>query len=226
LPQELLEREPLRLRTAVERFVPLRFDDEVRLRAGDFFALVFVDVFLVDGFLADDDRAGDFLPPLFRAEVFLLDDFFAAALLLDDFLFFCLRSRARAVPPIAAPSTAAPVAASKGFLATAPTTFLAPDPVFLAPEPTTDAASPALPFTLEMGPWPFCAVPFVRFVAFAGVMRPPPSRVSRSRSLQSLSYRSDPRSPLPHPSLTGVATDRSPVSSRSRRGPSGSAGRS
>src|SRR4029453_6048340 len=177
-----------------------------------FFPLVLRDGLLVDGFLAGDDRAGDFLASLFRAEVFLIDAFFAGALLLDDFLFFCLRSRARAVPPIAAPSTAAPVAASKGFLATAPTPFLAPDRVFLAPDPTTDAASPALTFTLEIGPWPFCAVPFVRFVAFAGVMRPPPSRVPRSRSLQSLSCRSDPWSPLRRPSLTGVATDRRPVS--------------
>jgi hypothetical protein len=141
------------LRVAVDRLVPLRFDDEdVRLRAGDFFALAFVDVFLAGGFLADDGRAGDFIAPLLRAEVFLLDDFFAGALLLDDFLFFCLRSRARAVPPIAAPSTAAPVAASTGFSATAPTTFLAPDPTFFAPDPTTDAASPALSFTLEMVP--------------------------------------------------------------------------
>ena len=123
MPQEPLEREPLCLRVAVGRLAPLRFDDDVRLRAGDFFALGLVDVFLAEGFLADDDRAGDFLALFFRAAVFLLGDFFAGDLLLDDFLFFCLRSRARAVPPIAAPSTAAPVAASTGFSATALTTW-------------------------------------------------------------------------------------------------------
>jgi hypothetical protein len=183
VPQELLEREPLRLRIAVDRLVLLRCDDDdVRLRAGDFVALFFVDVFLAVGFLADDARAGDFLAPLFRAEVFLLDGFFAGDLLLDDFLFLCLRSRARAVPPIAAPSTAAPVAASRGFSATAPTTFFAPDPTFLAPDPTTDEASPALSFMVEMAPRPFCSVLLIRSVAFAGVMCPPPSPVSRSRS--------------------------------------------
>ena len=35
-------------------------DDDVRLRAGDFVALFFVDVFLAVGFLADDARACDF----------------------------------------------------------------------------------------------------------------------------------------------------------------------
>ncbi len=183
VPQELLEREPLRLRIAVDRLVLLPCDDEdVRLRAGDFVALLFVDVFRAVGFLADDARPGDFRALLFRAEVFLLDGFFAGDLLLDDFLFLCLRSRARAVPPIAAPSTAAPVAASTGFSATALTTFFAPDPTFLAPDPTTDEASPAFSFMVEMGPCPFCSVPFVRFVPFAGVMCPPPSRVSRSWS--------------------------------------------
>jgi hypothetical protein len=236
VPQELPERESLRLRIVVDRLVLLRCDDDVRLRAGDFVALFFVDVFLAVGFLADDARAGDFLAPLFRAEVFLLDgffagdllldDFFAGDLLLDDFLFLCLRSRARAVPPIAAPSTAAPVAASRGFSATAPTTFFAPDPTFLAPDPTTDEASPALSFMVEMAPRPFCSVLLIRSVAFAGVMCPPPSPVSRSRCLRYLSYRTDPRSPQRRPSLTGVAIDRSPVSSRSRRGPSESAGRS
>jgi hypothetical protein len=227
VPQELLEREPFRLRIAVDRLVPLRLDeDDVRLRAGDFFALFLVDVFLAEGFFADDDRVGDLLPPLFWTEVFLLDGFFAGDLLLDDVLFFCLRSRARAVPPIAAPSTAAPVAASTGFSATAPTTFFAPDATFLAPDPTTDAASPAFSFMVEMGACPSCSVPFVRSVAFAGVMCPPPSR-SRSRSPLNLprTGRTAVATPTSGP-LTSVATDRNPVSSRSRRGPSGSAGRS
>jgi hypothetical protein len=164
-------RELLRLRVEVERLEPLRFADDVLLRADDFLTLFFGEVFLAAGFLAEDDRAGDFFAPLFRTEVFVLVDFFAGDLLLEDFLFFRLRSRARAVPPIAAPSTAAPVAASTGFSATAPTTFFAPDPTFLAPDPITDAASPALSFTLEMGPSPFCSVPFLA-VAFAGVMCP------------------------------------------------------
>jgi hypothetical protein len=158
----------VRARVELARFALLRFAAAVRFRAGAFFTL-FVVVLLAEGFLADDDRAGDFLPPLRRAEVFLLADFFAGDLLLDDFLILCLRSRARAVPPIAAPSTAAPVAVSTGFCATAPTTFFAPDPTFLAPDPNADAASPALSFTLEMAPSPFCCVPF-RSVAFAGVI--------------------------------------------------------
>jgi hypothetical protein len=199
VPQELLEREPLRLRIAVDRLVPLRLDeDDVRLRAGDFFALFFVDVFLLaDGFLADDDRVGDLLPPLLWTEVFLLDGFFAGDLLLDDFLFFCLRSRARAVPPIAAPITAAPVAASTGFSATAPTTFFAPDATFLAPDPTTDAASPAFSFTVEMGACPSCSVPLVRFVTFAGVMYPSSVSVTLTSAP---SYQPDPRSPPRRPS--------------------------
>jgi hypothetical protein len=186
------------VRTAVDRLVPLCFDeDDVRLRAGDFFAL-FVDVFLADGFLAEDDRAGDLFPPLFWAEDFLLDGLFAVDLLLDDFLSLCLLSRARAVPPIAAPSTAAPVAASTGFSATAPTTFFAPDATFLAPDPTTDAASPAFSFMVEMGPCPSCSVPFLRSVTFAGVMCHPPSLGHGHGFLPS--YRPDPRSSRRRPS--------------------------
>lgn len=74
----------------------------------------------------------------------MLDDFFAGDFLLEAFLAFCLRSRARAVPPIAAPSAAAPVAASIGFSATVVATFFAPDP-------TADAASPAFSITVETG---------------------------------------------------------------------------
>jgi signal-transduction protein with cAMP-binding, CBS, and nucleotidyltransferase domain len=42
---------------------------------------------------------------------------------------------------------------------------------------TSSQASPALSFTVEMGACPSCSVPFIRFVPFAGVMCPPPSRV-------------------------------------------------
>jgi hypothetical protein len=159
----LLEREPLRLRVAVDRWVPARFDDDaVRLRAGDLFVLFFVDVFRADGFLCEDDRVGNFLAVPLRADVFVRVDFLAGDFLLDAFLLACLRSRARAVPPIAAPRAAAPVATSTGFSATALTTFFAPAPTFfapaptfLAPDPTTDAASPALSITVETAPVPF-----------------------------------------------------------------------
>jgi hypothetical protein len=174
---ELVEREPARRRgVAVDRLAPLRFDDDDRFRAGDFLTL-FVGVFRAKGFFVDDAGAADFLALLLRADVFFRVDFLTGAFLLDDFLFFCLRSRARAVPPIATPRAAAPVAASTGFSVTALTTFFAPDPAFFAPDPTTDAASPAFSFTVEIGPWPSRSVCLIRSVPFAGVMCPPPSRV-------------------------------------------------
>ena len=119
------------------RFVPLRFDveDADRLRAGEVLALLFLaEVFLAEDVLADDDRAGDFLAgdflALLFADVFAPEGRFAGDLLVeDDFLAFCLRWRARAVPPTAAPSAAAPVAASIGFSATVVATFFAPDPI-------------------------------------------------------------------------------------------------
>jgi hypothetical protein len=148
------------------RFVPLRFDveDPDCLRAGDVLALLFLaDVFLADvflaedflaedflaeDFLADDDRAGDFLAGDFLARLFA--DVFAPAgrfpgdlPVEDDFFVFCFRWRARAVPPTAAPSAAAPVAASIGFSATVVATFFAPDP-------TAETASPAFSTTVEI----------------------------------------------------------------------------
>ena len=137
------------------RFVPLRFDveDADRLRAGEVLALLFLaevflaEVFLAEDVLADDDRAGDFLAgdfgdflagdflagdflALLFAAVFAPEGRFAGDLLAeDDFLAFCLRWRARAVPPTAAPGAAAPVAASIGFSATVVATFFAPDPI-------------------------------------------------------------------------------------------------
>jgi hypothetical protein len=143
--------------------VPARFEvDAVRFRAGDFFALFLVGDFRADDFFGEDDRVGDFFAVLFRADAFFRVDFLAGDFLLDAFLFFCLRSRASAVPPIAAPRAAAAVAASTGFSATALTAFFAPDPTlfapdptFLAPDPTTDAASPALSIAVEIGPCPF-----------------------------------------------------------------------
>lgn len=124
------------------RFVPLRFDveDADRLRAGEVLALLFLaevflaEVFLAEDVLADDDRAGDFLAgdflALLFADVFAPEGRFAGDLLVeDDFFAFCLRWRARAVPPTAAPSAAAPVAASIGFSATVVATFFAPDPI-------------------------------------------------------------------------------------------------
>jgi hypothetical protein len=153
-----------------------------RLRVGDFLAVLFLaDVFRVGDFLAvlflaEVFRVGDFLAVLFLAEVFRLGDFLAVLFLAevlpedsfagdflvevdfaDDFLAFCLRSRASAVAPTAAPSAAAPVAASRGFCATALATFFAPDPnsdapspAFFAPDPASDAASPALSTTVEI----------------------------------------------------------------------------
>jgi hypothetical protein len=139
-----------------------------RLRVGDFLAVLFlaevfrVGDFLAVLFLADVFCVGDFLAVLFLAEVFLPEDSFAGDFLVevdfaDDFLAFCLRSRASAVAPTAAPSAAAPVAASRGFCATALATFFAPDPnsdapspAFFAPDPASDAASPALSTTVEI----------------------------------------------------------------------------
>ena len=148
------------------RFVPLRFDveDADRLRAGEVLALLFLaevflaEVFLAEDVLADDDRAGDFLAGDFLVGDFLAGDFlallfaavfapegrFAGDLLVeDDFLAFCLRWRARAVPPTAAPSAAAPVAASIGFSATVVATFFAPDPI-------AETASPAFSTTVAI----------------------------------------------------------------------------
>ena len=136
--------------------MPLRFDaeDADRLRAGEVFALLFLaevflaEVFLAEVFLADDDRAddflaGDFLALLF-ADVFAPEGRFAGDLLVeDDFFAFCLRWRARAVPPTAAPSAAAPVAASIGFSATVVATFF-------APAPTAETASPAFSTTVAI----------------------------------------------------------------------------
>jgi len=139
-----------------------------RLRVGDFLAVLFlaevfrVGDFLAVLFLAEVFRVGDFLAVLFLAEVFLPEDSFAGDFVVevdfaDDFLAFCLRSRASAVAPTAAPSAAAPVAASRGFCATALATFFAPDPnsdapspAFFAPDPASDAASPALSTTVEI----------------------------------------------------------------------------
>ncbi|HET6792524.1 MAG TPA: hypothetical protein VFI35_13205 [Actinomycetota bacterium] len=137
--------------------MPLRFDveDADRLRAGEVLALLFLaEVFLAEDFLAedallaDDDRAGDFLAgdflALLFADVFAPEGRFAGDLLVeDDFLAFCLRWRARAVPPTAAPSAAAPVAASIGFSATFVATFFAPDP-------TAETASPAFSTTVAI----------------------------------------------------------------------------
>ena len=143
------------------RFVPLRFDveDADRLRAGEVLALLFLaevflaEVFLAEDVLADDDRAGDFLAgdflagdflALLFAAVFAPEGRFAGDLLSeDDFLAFCLRWRARAVPPTAAPSAAAPVAASIGFSATVVATFFAPDPI-------AETASPAFSTTVAI----------------------------------------------------------------------------
>jgi hypothetical protein len=139
------------------RLVPLRVDveDADRLRAGEVLALLFLaEVFLAEDFLAedvlaDDDRAGDFLAgdflALLFADVFAPEGRFAGDLLVeDDFLLaFCLRWRARAVPPTAAPSAAAPVAASIGFSATVVATFFAPDP-------TAETASPAFSTTVAI----------------------------------------------------------------------------
>ena len=147
----------------------LRFDveDADRLRRGELLALLFLaGVFRAEDFFADDDGAadflagdflagdfpnlagdflaGDFLALLLFVDVFALAARFAGDLLFeDDFLAFCLRWRARAVPPTAAPSAAAPVAASIGFSATVLATFFAPDP-------TAETASPAFSTTVEI----------------------------------------------------------------------------
>jgi hypothetical protein len=158
------------LRVAVDRFVPLRFDDEGadRFRAGDFLALLFLaDVLLLEDFFAEDFFAGDFFLDGDLVDALLVEDFFAGdlvldgdlvdALLVEDFfagdffldgdlvdalLAFRLRCRTSAAPPIAVPSAAALVAASNGFSATAPTAFFAPEPTVFAPEPTVCAPEP------------------------------------------------------------------------------------
>jgi hypothetical protein len=141
----------------LELFGAFRVED---LLAEDFLAgLFFADAFLAEDFLAglffaDAFLAEDFLAGLFFADAFLAEDFlalaedfFAAAFLGAVFFFaFDFRSLARAVPPIAAPTTAAPAAASSGFSLTAVATFFAPDP-------TADAASSALSVTVSIADW-------------------------------------------------------------------------
>ena len=152
LNYEPLERDPLRPRVTEDRFEPLLLDEEddvVRLRVGELRALLFLaGVFRAEVFLTDDGRADDFLAGDFRAllffAVFAFEFRFAGDLLFaDDFLTFRWRSRARAVPPTAAPSAAAPVATNIGFSATVLATFFAPDP-------TAEAASPAFSATVEI----------------------------------------------------------------------------
>ena len=129
----------------------LRFDEDAdRLRPAELLALLFLaGVFRAADLLADDEGAddflvGDFLALLLLVDVFLLEARFAGDLLFEeDFLAFCLRWRARAVPPTAAPSAAAPVAASLGFSATVLATFFAPDP-------TAETASLAFSTTVEI----------------------------------------------------------------------------
>jgi hypothetical protein len=133
------------------------------LRDGDF-----VDDFLVEDFLAGDFFLdGDFEDDFF-AEDFVAGDFLRDGDFVDDFLAFCLRSRARAVPPIAAPSAAAPVAASTGFPATALATFF-------APVPTADAASPAFSATVDIVERPSRSLSSIAFLRSGRVMRPPSS---------------------------------------------------
>ncbi len=189
---ELLARERLpTLRLDVVRFVALRFvDDALRARDGAFrvlFLAVFffvddllgedllVEDLLVEGVFVDVDRLADVLVLLFRA-VDVLRAFFGEGL--ELFLWLFRRSRAKAVPPIAAPRAAAPVAASNGLSATTPTAFLAPDPIFFAPVPTTDAASPAFSITVDIAERPSASLAFVFFVAVARVMLPPRCGVS------------------------------------------------
>jgi hypothetical protein len=120
-------------------------------------------------FLADVFRAGDFLAVRFLADVSLREDVVAEDFLRDDnvvgdALAFCLRLRARAVPPTAAPSAAAPVAASRGFSLKALVTFFAPVPIAdaapptffapdFAPDPTAEAAPPTF-FAPDFAPEP------------------------------------------------------------------------
>ena len=176
---------PDRLLRAAVCFRPLRSDDEDadRFRAEGFLALLFLaEVLLLEDFFAGDlFLDGDFVDDFFAEDLFpgdffldgdFVDDFFAEDFLLeddfvDDFLAFCRRSRARAVPPIAAPSAAAPVAASTGFPATALATFFAPDP-------TADAASPAFSATVEIVERP-ASSSTVAFLRSARVIRPPSS---------------------------------------------------
>jgi hypothetical protein len=166
---ELLERELLRLRVALERFGPLRFDDEDgdRFRAGDFLGMLFLaEVLLLEDFFVEDLFAGDF---------FLDGDF------TDDLLAFCLRCRTSAAPPITVPSAAALVAATNGFWATAPTAFFAPEPTVFAseptvfaPEPTADAASPAFSFTVDIVDPPICSISCIEEDDLrVGGLRPP-----------------------------------------------------
>jgi hypothetical protein len=95
--RQLVDLDPLRLRPAVDRFVPPRFeDDDVFFRAGDFFALFLVDDpwalvvlgadFFAIPFFAEVFLRADFLAGDFREEDFLADDFLADAFVADDFL--------------------------------------------------------------------------------------------------------------------------------------------
>ena len=152
----------------MDRCDPLRFEEvELFFRAGDFLALLFIELWTLAVlgadfrevslraavFLAEDFFAGDFLAWDFLAEDFLAGDFFADGFPFDDFL--CRRSRARAVPPITAPSAAALVAAtSNGLSAMTPAAFFpveptasAAEPTFAGAEATADAASPTFSFS-------------------------------------------------------------------------------
>jgi hypothetical protein len=224
---EPVEREPPRRAVVVDRLDAVRFDeDEDRLRAAVVAPAFLADV-LRDGdrFAADraeDLVAGDLLAPFFFADVFLLpEDFVAGDFLLvadfdEDFLFaFCLRSRASAVPPTAAPRAAAPVAASTGFSTTAPATFFAPDP-------TDETASPAFSTTVEIAERPFSSIRSIRVVPAITLSFITRSRRSVRRLLRAAPgcrWRRHPRSDPP-------AIGRTSLWCRSRRGPSGSAARS
>jgi len=174
----------LRLRPEVARLrpveVPLRFDeDDVERFPDDRFAVLLLADFR--DAVRFVELAGDFLAvlflPVFFAVVFLLGDrlledfaadrFFDA---LDEALFaFCRCSRASAVPPIAAPRAAAPVAASAGFSATALATFL-------APLPTADAAPPAFSAAFEITERPSSFMSSIRSARVARLMTPPRTR--------------------------------------------------
>jgi hypothetical protein len=186
---ELLERELLRLRVALERFGPLRFDDEDgdRFRAGDFLGMLFLaEVLLLEDFFVEDLFAGDFFLDGDFVDDFLVEDLFAGDFFLDgdftdDLLAFCLRCRTSAAPPITVPSAAALVAATNGFWATAPTAFFAPEPTVFAseptvfaPEPTADAASPAFSFTVDIVDPPICSISCIEEDDLrVGGLRPP-----------------------------------------------------
>ena len=222
------------------RFVPLRFDveDADRLRAGEVLALLFLaevflaEVFLAEDVLADDDRAGDFLAGDFLAGDFLAGDFlallfaavfapegrFAGDLLAeDDFLAFCLRWRARAVPPTAAPARPLRWLRASG---SRPPSWQPSSPQIPSPK-RHHWPSPRRSRSSSLRPSPRPSDPF----ADRGPCLPPPSRCHASGHFLATALGTFARVAADWSSALSDRGWFKTPSSRARRGPSESAGR-